>query len=577
MFRRTVGRINGVLLCRVFTHVSLRARIGLPRRYFETSPSITHVSHFLADTLAPKCTSCGITLQKTKPEGEGYFIEPKLSTPAAAKAVKPTSSRLADKVFEEHFDGLSEEDKALLLNGAGDDESNTVPLSKPQPKTQKRQVKNGHQCLRCRNAYHKSSFDASEYQTESVGQVMDRIPVDGNLIYVVSLVDFPMSLDEDVFRHRSAKSMQFVITKSDLLFPTNNLASKYGLQFFQDYMFRTYGVPRKQVHVVSGKSDWNTEVFLENVKDNSFFIGSVNSGKSTLLQLVAQVARKQRERLPNARKERIKQKEEDGFILNSRSYAAARERMKMWEKSKAENGPGASFMPGFTRGIIPIELSKSTTVFDVPGFSNVHSAHLYEFLSAGGIKQIQKGAMFHKCGTYLSRYFTAKEGQVVTVGGLFFLQVPRGCMFQIRNVLNHKIHIFSNMEKAMQVWKEPADPEAIRGLFLVDPLKTDIVKHVVPPFDGSFDLVLRGLGFVNIKATGARPDPEDAEDLVVYFPKGIAGISRVPISKYITRTLSGRDKRGNVLRKEKWVKLSTKEIKRYTGKGSFFLPILPSK
>ncbi|KAM9887126.1 hypothetical protein OXX79_013843, partial [Metschnikowia pulcherrima] len=102
-------------------------------------------------------------------------------------------------------------------------------------------------------------------------------------------------------------------------------------------------------------------------------------------------------------------------------------------------------------------------------------------------------------------------------------------------------------------------------------------KHTVPPFDGSFDLVLRGLGFVNVKATGARPDPNNAEDLVVYLPKGVAAISRVPISKYITRTLSGRDKNGNVLRKEKWVQLSTKEIKRYTGKEAFFEQILPTQ
>ncbi|GEQ71814.1 hypothetical protein JCM33374_g5500 [Metschnikowia sp. JCM 33374] len=547
-----------------------RTRIVLPKRHFETAAALPHVSHLIADTLVPKCTSCGITLQKSAPEAAGYFIEPKSSTQHASKDVQLSHARSADKVFEEHFGGLSAEDKALLLNGAEED----LLVASP-PKSPSQPERTGHQCLRCRNAYHRSSFDASEYQVESVNEVMQRIPVNGNLVYVVSSVDFPMSLDEQVFRHRAAKSMQFVITKSDLFFPTNNLASRYGLQFFQDYMYRTYGVPRNQVQVVSGKSDWNTDTFLENIKNNTFFIGSVNSGKSTLLQSVAQVARKQRERLPNARKERAKQKQQNDIIMNARSYAAARERLRLWAKAKAENGPGASFMPGFTRGIIPLELSKSTTVYDVPGFSGHHSAHLYEFLSADAIKQIQKGSLFHKNGTYLSKYYTAKEGQVVTVGGLFFLQVPRGCMFQIRNVLNHKVHIFSNMEKAMQVWKDAKDPDAIRGVFLVDHLKTDVVRHVVPPFIGSFDLVLRGLGYINVKATGSLPDPSAAEDLVVYLPRGVEAISRVPISKYITKTLSGRDKRGNVLRKEKWVQLSTKEIKRFTGKEAFFQPILP--
>ncbi|OBA19731.1 hypothetical protein METBIDRAFT_88234 [Metschnikowia bicuspidata var. bicuspidata NRRL YB-4993] len=525
-----------------------------------------------AHSLVPKCTSCGITLQKTEPQAAGYFIEPKASVPDAQKAAKANPTRLTDKIFDDHFRDLSDEDKSLLLNGA---EMDLLSPRNRKPISPSQQERSGHQCLRCRNAHHRSAFDAAEYQTESVAQVMQRVPEDGHLVYVVSLVDFPLSLNEDVFRFRSAKSIQYVITKSDLLFPTNNLASRYGTQFFQDYMHRTYGVPQNHVHVVSGKSDWNTDTFLASIRNNSFFIGSVNSGKSTLLQLVMQVVRKQRESLPNARKERDRQKKQDDIISNARSYAAARLRLRMWEKQKTDIGPGSSFMPGFTRDIIPLELSKSTTVFDVPGFSSKHAAHLYDFLSAKSIKQLQKGALFHKHGTYLSKYVTAKEGQVVTVGGLFFLQVPRGCMYQVRNVINHKVHVFSNMEKAMQVWKDAKDPNAVRDVFLVDHLKTDVEKHVVPPFDGSCDIVLRGLGFVNIKATGARPDPATAEDVIIYLPKGISAVSRVPISKYITKTLSGRDKGGNVLRKEKWVQMSTKELKRYTGKEPFFWPIIP--
>ncbi|KAM9908259.1 hypothetical protein OXX69_006103 [Metschnikowia pulcherrima] len=573
MIRHVLRRTGVATLCRISARTP-RIRMMPPARLLNSATNIPHVSHFLADTLVPKCTSCGITLQKTAPENAGFYIEPKPPS-AEVKAAKAIKS--ADKVFSERFSSLSDEDKALLLNGAEPDMIPTINAAKHKAKSVPASEKEGRQCLRCRNAYHRSAFDASEYQVETVGQVMDRIPANGKLIYVVSSVDFPMSLDESVFRHRSAKSMQFVITKTDLFFQTNNLASRYGLQFFQDYMFRKYGVPRNQVFVVSGKADWNTDTFLDHVKDNSFFIGSVNSGKSTLLQSVAQIAKKQREKLPNARRERAKQKQQDGIILNARTYAAARERLKMWAKSKAENGPGASFMPGFTRGVIPLGISKAITVYDVPGFSGESAAHLYDFLSADSIKQLSKGALFHRTGTYLSKYVTAKEGQVVTVGGLFFLQVPRGCMFQVRNVINHKVHIFSNMEKAMEVWKHAKDPEAVRGLFLVDHAKTDLVKHTVPPFDGSFDLVLKGLGFVNVKATGARPDPKYAEDLVVYLPKGVAAISRVPISKYITRTLSGRDKNGNGLRKEKWVQLSTKEIKRYTGKEAFFEQILPTK
>lgn len=506
----------------------------------------------------PKCTSCGVILQNHTSHTPGYFIDP------SAQKKTPRVKRL-DQIYEANVKSLSDEDKQLLLNGATGD-----LLQRPfkdAPKITK------FQCLRCRGAQYESQYDTASFKMESVLNVMQQIPSFAKVAYVLSAVDFPMSLNEDVFKFKSAKSMQFIVTKSDLLFPTKGTAMKKGLSFFQDYLERTYHVPRENVHLVSGSSDWGTDNILDHVRDRMFFIGSVNAGKSTLLQLLIFAAQKRQDALPNARKLRQQQKHENEAA--NKSYAAKREYKRQRAEYMVKNGPGVSFMPGYTQDIIPVPLSNTITVYDAPGFSTPASAHIAEFMSVPAIRQLNKGAPLYKHGLHTLSYQTAKGGQVITVGGLFFMQVPHGSMFRYRNMFNHKAYVFGSMESAMQSWREPKNPDAMQDVFFVDP-KANMVKHVVPPFHGSFDFVVRGLGFMNITATGAKPDPAHAADLVVYLPQGVEAASRLPITQFVTQTLTGKDKFGNPLRKEKWVRQSTTELKKYKGDVPLSRPVTPA-
>lgn len=516
-------------------------------------------------SLLPQCSSCGISLQTESPDEPGYYFD------ASQAEERAPIVREQETVYEKHMATLLEEDKMLLLNGADAALSPSRTLKKKKEEDDVKPL-----CLRCRNAHHKSKFDFDEYAVKSVASVMETMPPHANLVYVLSAVDFPMSLNDEVFRYRPASSMQFVVTKNDLMFQKNDLANKYGLQFYQDYLWRTHKVPPEQVFCVSGRADWNTSKLLEATKDDLYFIGSVNSGKSTLIQSLIVCTEKGRDSLPNARRDRKLRKLEDraiskGFSPQSRQ-ALVKYNLAALHKFKSKQGPGSSYMPGFTRGFLAYDLSKSVTVYDVPGFSGEHKTQMYDFVAPSNMKQLHKGEKAFKRVTFTAHYDTVHSRQALTVGGLFFLQVPKDTIYQIRNCISWGFHVFKSMNKAREVFENPEDYPSLK-IWLVEPDSTDLVKYIVPSFYGSIDLVIRYVGHVSITPTGAKKN--DDEPLVIYLPRGVDAIIRQPITRYISRTLAGRDANGNPLRKDKWVRQSVTEVKRYTGKTPFYSKLIP--
>lgn len=514
------------------------------------SYSLAKVLDFLPDKQIPKCKSCGIQLQSEHRDTPGYYIKEKIKGKLLPK-------KNLDDVYATALRKLSNEDKILLANGAQlFNEGKLEKQKKSDDATDNDQSELTHnklECLRCRHVRFHQKFENSQFPIESPALIMDRVPPWANLVYVISAQDFPMSLESKVFEFWPALQIQFVITKADLFFPNNKTAQDKGLRFFQDYLERTYKVPPNQVFIASGHVNWGISNILLKLKDDSFFIGSVNSGKSTLLQSLIYVQ--------HLLKSGPSLKRSDGLVGFT---ALQRERIKQLELFKEENGPGVSFMPGFTRNVIPFELAPGKTVFDVPGFDGTDSGKLVMNFLPGSMKKLQKGAKFHKQGTYLSHYETVKESQCLTIGGLFFLTVPKNSMYRVRNMISHNLHVFKNHEKAITCWKDMQNRPELKDVFLMNNTDTELLKYEIPPFVGSIDLVFKSLGYITITATGAMP--ENPEPAIIYLPRYVTACVREPISKYITKTLSGRDKKGNILPKEDWYRHSTKETKRYVGR-----------
>lgn len=429
------------------------------------------------------------------------------------------------------------------------------------PRDAKKETEKHLQCVRCCQAHNQSRFPIEEFPIENVAAVMEAIPPTAHIVYVVSATDFPMSVLETVFRYRPAHKMQFVVTKTDLLFAENKTAARTGQRFFADYLHRMYKVPPENVHCVSSTNDWNTAKFFRLVRHDSYFIGCTNSGKSTLVQALLHAAHEHRQSLPNAKRDRKEQKLADGVL--ARGYSQTRKRIADIAKYKASVGPGALYMPGFTRGFLPFDLTPTVSIHDAPGFAPGGAAHLHQFISKDDLKKLIKGTKVYRTGMYDSHYELAKLGQVVTVGGLFFMEVPNDTMYQVRNCINHKVHVFGSLDKALRAWRE--QHEANASVFVVDP-RVELERFIVPSFYGPIDLVLRSIGHVTITPTGAK---RDSEPLVVHLPKGMDALVRQPLVPYITKTITRRDARGNRLRKENWVSKSVKEFVRFTGKTPF--------
>lgn len=514
----------------------------------------------LLHSLVPTCTSCGIKLQHSDPLAEGYYREP---------STKPKNVRSEDLVANEAYLKLDEDDLQLLANS----NSTSEPLFGKKALISTKKQPDALQCVRCRQAQYRSTFDSDQFSIENIDSVMSSIPPDGTVVYVVSATDFPMSLDPRVFLYRSASQILFVITKCDLLFPTNNLANKYGLTFFQDYLQRKYGVSRDNVVVTSGKTDWNLSRLLANrtFKDNSYLIGAVNSGKSTLLKALLAVSESMAEekRFLSARERTKLEKQQDRLISAGKPVPSTMALRRQNLIQRDRTGPGASYMPGYTRGAIPHEVG-SATLFDVPGFGQ--SKNVYSYLQPPQIKQLAKGAPTHKYGTYKSPYVTVKGGQCYTVGGLFYLVPPENAIVQVRNCINHKGHIFSNIERATELLANVSNSSTenrhggLRNTFVVSSSSLDsLVRRQLPSFYGSIDLVVSGVGYVNLTPTGAHaPGP-----WTIHVPEGVHICVRQPITRYTTRTLAGRDAQGNPLKKEHWRQKSVTHVERYSGKAPF--------
>lgn len=530
--------------------------------------------HSILGNLVPACKTCGITLQnvdKTKP---GYYY---ISDPED-KPVKES-----DKEFEKLYKNLDDEDRSLLLNEpeGGVVIPNEFRKHSRQPKEL---LADNISCIRCRDALFRLKFNVDEFPVESTESVLSKIDPLGNIVHLVSAFDFPLTLNPAVFKFKDVKDIKVIITKADLLFAHSKTANNYGLKFYRDYLYRKFGIPNENVFLSSGKVDWNIKELLDSLLDNSYFIGDVNVGKSTLIKSLLYGDEKfhlKKQKLQNQlnKKERVKLEKEEDYLINNVDYSKATFKSKKLERVKeqnfkAKNGPGVSYMPAFTRGIIQFDLNNfAKTIYDVPGIG-LQDHGIYRWMpEANTIKLLGKGTSIPRTGSYDSHYTSVKGGQIFTVGGLFSLRIPPESMVQIRNCINFEGTIFKNIEKTKEVIRNQTGNRAIDTKILVSREAADnLVKYIFPPFYGNVDLVIKGIGHINIKPVGKFV--AESEPFVVYLPKGSEAIIRKPIMRYISKTIVGRDKKGNPLAKKRWVSDGIKEVHPYTGEV-FYSRLVP--
>lgn len=575
------------------------------------STSVIETSPLLA-SLIDLCRSCGVPLQDLAPSKPGYFCKP---------SVKPDARRnQEDIVYEEHLKKLDPETAALLLNDLPQTSGNVALPFLEFKKLHREHARGGpivakrldaaiseqKECLRCRDALFRSSFAPSQFEQWLLIRVLNLIPIRLNIVLVVSAIDFPLGVDERIFLRRvsSQNDIIVVVNKLDLWFRSVNLAQKYGRTFCQDYFNSKYSVPRENVHVVSAKLDWNMDALLDAIPTDLYVIGSVNSGKLTILNsLLFKCFQKKMTKWGDHRNRnevREQQKAQDTLI--SSHLLELLLLVLMLKRRKKTNsvatifrskvGPGTLYFPGFTRGHIPLELGNDKSVYDVPGFTrfelptNAPHGLFSAVTNPRALKNASAGNAVFKYGEHKSKYETIRPGQCIMLGGLVYVAFPTttatttklSSMYQVRNCINITSHTFLSDVKAFQVSAKVREnwPSLAPKYLVEHSSETRWNRFVIPPFYGTIDLVIQHLGHINIKPTGAFHPEAQLRPIVVYLPPGVQAIVRQPITKYIAKSFTGRDRNGNPLRKEKIPTLSTLALHRYANKYPFYTRLIPS-
>lgn len=445
------------------------------------------------------CASCGIPLQTKDPDSPGFYKDPTKHNRSIRKSEDNYFTDVRQKIMMEKLESL---------------EGNKVAMKKPTKKSDDRLM-----CQRCLDALRHSKFDLSDQKLVTVDEVLNEIPEDGTIVQVVSALDFPLGVNRKVSESRDPSKMWYIVTKIDAFFDVASSVSKTGSQYFKDSLAQLVKAMPEHVLVVSGKLGWETEKVLDKLPQRGklYFVGSVNSGKSTLVRTLLY---------------------RDDIRLTSKDYY----------------GPGRSEIPGFTATQIPYPLvkHKSMTIIDTPGFSPSNRG-VYRYILNEDVKKASQVVKFasanHSRHKLLTPNFKGSKlfsgEKLFSVGGFFYLKPPKGTVLKVFAGIPGQFAIYNSLER-LKVLNETRNAELGHRFSVNKEAVRELIRYVIPPFYGQVDLVLRNVGYITIAPCGKFSGDELFEVLV---PKGIDVIVREGIFQYIYRTKGTTDRTGNRLAK----------------------------
>lgn len=459
----------------------------------------------LASSLVDKCTSCGIPLQLQDPQKPGF--KPLITAKPYVKQ--------EDLVYQKYISKLDPQDLQLLLQSSdAQEQSNNAEKQIVDPKPKEKEsnsLPESAECLRCRRIKYQNTLPTEEGISNS--DILDKLPFGAKIIHVINAVDFPIGVNKLI-----NKDAIVVISKMDLIYHDQKQCNKFP--FFKQYLERL-GVPPEQVFLVSNTKSWGLDIlfqYLYTNPDTYYILGDINSGKSSLISKL--------------------------IYLSKRDFRTG------FSKWSLKNGPGISSLPGFTRDELSFKFGESTLV-DLPGLNHLQLPDYSKF------KNVFKNTKIYKYGTYDAKYQTF-QNKMLTVAGLFYIVPPPDTIVQYKNLINFEAFTVKNLDRLLQFSQDFPTNKSLHTKFLIPPT-TNLKTFVVPPFTGKIDLVVKNLGYIELTPTGARKSSTLFEIMV---PDSIDIEIRIrkPLINYISKTLSGRDRRGNPLNKTNLWK-STKIIR----------------
>ncbi|ODQ48066.1 hypothetical protein PICMEDRAFT_15909 [Pichia membranifaciens NRRL Y-2026] len=478
-----------------------------------------------------KCKSCGTgPLQSNDSGSDKYYKPPKFSAQIGFK--KNIGHLQKNQLFTEAELALKKE------MGIYDEASNLAEEKEivfEQKVKQLAELANSKvECLRCQQLNSHGVFDIFGQQ---IDQVLEKIPSNGKIVNIVSILDFPLSCSKGIIKGRDPKDIWHVVTKADLFFRQEVQLNRTGLQYVQEVLEKYLDADPEKVFFVSTTKSWNNEELLQKLPGGDlYFVGRANAGKSSLIKSL--IASTHGVDTQNVLAKKIEKKS-----------------MNYLEKLGLDS-PGTSHIPGYTRDFQKFKINDRITVYDTPGiFPN--DLGFYKYLTEKLARKQPKYTAFvaedkkryKKLDVKGPKVFSGKS--LYSYGGFFYLQPPKGAIFKrcLAFKLGEKTFEarYSKLGRAEEI--NETRPKQIGNRFgVTKEAFYNLKRYVIPPFYGTVDIVIQDLGFLSIKMTSS---PDDVDGLFqIWVPEGVRVIVRESIFNFLYKSHDLVDETGNKLKKE---------------------------
>lgn len=492
-----------------------------------------------------KCKSCGIRpLQSKDPDSENYYKIPKFSAQLEHK--KDCGHREADKLFSEAELALKRE------MGIYDKANGSELLDEKEVRLQQKIKELGEvatfkvECLRCHQLNSHGVYDINGKQIQ---QILEKIPLDGKIVHVISILDFPLSCSREILKGRNPKEIYYVVTKADLFFRKGVQVNRTGLQYVQEVLEEYLGADPEKVFFVSTTKSWNNDELLQKLPAGQlYFVGRANAGKSSLIKsLIASV---------------------HGVDTQNKLVQKIEKKKMNYLEKLGLDSPGTSHVPGYTRDFQKFTLNGRLTIFDTPGiFPN--NLGIYRYLTNEVARKQPKYTAFvaedkkrfRKLDVKGPKIFSGKS--LYSYGGFFYLQPPKGAIFKrcLAFKLGEKTFEarYAKLSRAEEI--NETRPRQLGNRYGVKKEAFyNLQRYVIPPFYGVIDIVVQDLGFLSIKITSS---PDDVDGLFqIWVPDGVRVIVRESIFNFLYKTHDMVDETGNKLKKENISKRGVTRLRR---------------
>lgn len=437
------------------------------------------------------CHACGIVLQNRDPARTGFYIKPKASLAGEITKLEDVKYLL-----------FSQELQAAKENAA-------VGSIQELRKSKTHSLI----CKRCNDALHSNKYTKEGFPRFSFENVMRHVPRNSNVVHVVPLPEFPFHLAKTVLEDANYNS-SLVLSKGDqLVKDKSTLRGKVSL-FFKDFLKHHLGLATNKVIATSAVRNWNLSTVYANLNATNYLLGNANVGKSTMI---------------------------NGLLKNYTGYKMLDDKSEASDVEvdvKRNQLAGVLHVPNMTRNSQAYRIADKV-VYDLPGFTtDMNEVDLQDIVKRDWLDNIRKTEQFKNKKLRKKTYISLKgteSGGCLTLGGIFFLVPPPNTINQVVKYIPGPVHLFTNVDKALEVFKMCSD-SSDHPLSQYCGIQAHIcspdafVRHIIPPFQGSIEIVFKDIGYVLLRPTGKYNFTEPYE---IWAPHGIEVCVREPLSSLI--------------------------------------------